>query len=324
MHSLDPYEGALTVVQAKHVPPEVVNPVKGRVELREIDREDGSDHSTVVRTAHHFHDRREDVNYIVPGPLPPLNWVDQWETQGIQIRNMPPHESFDTTHWSVILLARDRNSPEARAALGELCRAYWYPLYAFIRHHGHDHQTAEDLTQTFFTRLLESNDLARVDRSKGRFRAFLLAACKNFLANERDRRQAQKRGGDRVIFSINQADAQRCYDREPAHWLTAEALFARRWAILLLDQTIEDVRAEFIRTGQSERFEALKPTLTGDHLPYSELAARLNTTVGAVQVAVHRLRQQYRAALRARIGATVGDPSQIDEEIRELFAALAS
>ncbi len=236
---------------------------------------------------------------------------------------MPPHEPFDTTHWSLILAARDRGSTEARTALAELCRAYWYPLYAFIRHQGHDHQSAEDLTQSFFARLLESNDLARVDRSKGRFRAFLLAACTHFLANERDRRQAQKRGGDRVFLSIDQAAAERSYNLEPAHWLTAEALFARRWAILLLDQTIEDLRAEFSRAGQTERFEALKPTLTGDNVPYTELAARLNLTVGAIQVAVHRLRQRYREALRARIGATVSDPSQIDEEIRELFAALA-
>jgi RNA polymerase sigma factor (sigma-70 family) len=237
---------------------------------------------------------------------------------------MPPHEPFDSTHWSVVLAARDANSSAARAALGELCRAYWYPLYAFIRHRGHDHQTAEDLTQMFFTRLLESNDLAHVDQAKGRFRAFLLAACKNFLANERDRQQAQKRGGDRAFFSIDQAEAERSYDREPAHWLTAEALFDRRWAILLLDQTIEDLRAEMSRAGHGERFEGLKPVLTGDHVPYSQLAARLNMTVGAVQVAVHRLRQRYREALRARIGATVGDPSQIDDEIRELFTALAS
>jgi DNA-directed RNA polymerase specialized sigma24 family protein len=237
---------------------------------------------------------------------------------------MPSPERFDTTHWSVVLAARDRESSEARAALAELCQTYWYPLYAFIRHRGHDHQTAEDLTQTFFARLLESNDLSHVDRSKGRFRAFLLAACTHFLANERDRRQARKRGGDRVFLSIDQAAAERCYDLEPDHWLTAEALFARRWAILLLDQTIDCVRAEFARTGQLERFEALKPALTGDHVRYAELAVRLNMTIGAVQVAVHRLRQRYREALRARIGATVGDPSQIDEEIRDLFAALAS
>jgi RNA polymerase sigma-70 factor (ECF subfamily) len=237
---------------------------------------------------------------------------------------MPPHEPFDTTHWSVILAARDRNSSEARAALGELCRAYWYPLYAFIRHRGHDHQSAEDLTQSFFTRLLESGDLAQVDRSKGKFRAFLLAACNHFLANERDRRQAKKRGGDRVILSIDHDEARRSYDREPSHWLTPDALFARRWAILLLDQTIEVLCTEACNAGQSERFEALKPTLTGDHVPYSALAARLNLSLGAVQVAVHRLRQRYREALRARIGATVGDPSQIDDEIRELFAALAS
>jgi DNA-directed RNA polymerase specialized sigma24 family protein len=237
---------------------------------------------------------------------------------------MAPGDLFETTHWSVILAARDRGSSEARAALAELCRAYWYPLYAFIRHRGHDHQSAEDLTQSFFARLLESNDLAHLDRSKGRFRAFLLAACTHFLANERDRRRARKRGGDRVFVSIDQASDERCYDLEPAHWLTAEALFARRWAILLLDQTIGDLREEFNRAGHSERFEVLKSALTGDHVPYSELAARLKMTVGAVQVAVYRLRQRYREALRARIGATVGDPSQIDDEIRELFAALAS
>jgi len=237
---------------------------------------------------------------------------------------MPPDEPFESTRWSLILAARDRGSSEARAALGELCRAYWYPLYAFIRHRGHDHDTAEDLTQTFFTRLLESNDLAHVDRSKGKFRAFLLAACTHFLANERDRQRTRKRGGDRKFLSIDRVDAERCYGLEPSHRLTPEALFTRRWAMTLLDQTIDDLRAEFTRAGQGERFEALKPTLTGDRVPYADLAARLNTTAGAVQVAVHRLRLRYREALRARIAATVDDPAQIDDEIRDLFTALSS
>jgi len=237
---------------------------------------------------------------------------------------MPTDEPFETTRWSLILAARDRGSSEARAALAELCRAYWHPLYAFIRHHGHDHDTAEDLTQTFFARLLESNDLARVDRSRGKFRAFLLAACTHFLANERDRQRTRKRGGDRKFLSIDRADAERCYGLELSHRLTPEALFTRRWAMTLLDQTIDDLRAEFTRAGQGERFEALKPNLTGDRVPYADLAARLNMTVGAVQVAVHRLRQRYREALRARIAATVDDPAKIDDEIRDLFTALSS
>jgi DNA-directed RNA polymerase specialized sigma24 family protein len=237
---------------------------------------------------------------------------------------MPPDDPFESTRWSLILAARDRGSSEARAALGELCRAYWYPLYAFIRHRGHDHDTAEDLTQTFFARLLESNDLVHVDRSKGKFRAFVLAACTHFLANERDRQRTRKRGGDRKLLSIDCALAERSYSLEPYHQLTPEALFTRRWAMTLLDQTIDDLRAEFTRDGQGERFEALKSTITGGRVPYADLAARLNTTVGAVQVSVHRLRQRYREALRGRIAATLDDPAQIDDEIRDLFAALSS
>jgi RNA polymerase sigma factor (sigma-70 family) len=236
---------------------------------------------------------------------------------------MSPHEPFESTRWSLILAARDRGSNDARAALADLCRAYWYPIYAFIRHRGHDHDTAEDLTQTFFARLLESNDLAHVDRSKGKFRAFLLAACTHFLANERDRQRALKRGGDRKFVSIDREDAEQSYGLEPVDRLTPEALFARRWAMTLLDQTMDDLRQEFRRTGQGDRFEVLKATLTGDRVPHVDLAARLNITVGAVQVAVHRLRQRYRETLRTRIAATVDDLSQIDDEIRDLFAALA-
>jgi RNA polymerase sigma factor (sigma-70 family) len=237
---------------------------------------------------------------------------------------MSPHDPFESTRWSLILAARDRGSDQAHAALTALCRAYWYPLYAFIRHRGHDHETAEDLTQTFFARLLESNDLAHVDRAKGKFRSFLLAACTHFLANERDRRRALKRGGDRKFVSIDRAVAEQSYGLEPVDRLTPEALFARRWAMTLLNQTMDELRSEFQRGDQTARFEVLKATLTGDRVPLVDLAARLNMTVGAVQVAVHRLRQRYREALRARIAATVDDPSQIDDEIRDLFAALAS
>jgi RNA polymerase sigma factor (sigma-70 family) len=235
---------------------------------------------------------------------------------------MPLHEPFQTTCWSLILEARD--PAKAREALAELFQAYWPPLYAFIRHRGHDPETAADLTQAFCASLLESNDLARVDRSRGKFRAFLLAACTHFLANERDRKLARKRGGDRSIVSIDCVNAERSYSQEPTHRLTPEAIFARRWAITLLDQTFEDLRAEFTTREEIERFEVLKPTLTGDRVPSAELAARLNMTAGAVQVAVYRLRGRYRQALRARIASTVEDPSGVDDEIRDLFKALAS
>ena len=163
-----------------------------------------------------------------------------------------------------------------------------------------------------------------MDRAKGKFRAFLLAACTHFLANERDRERALKRGGDRHFFSIDCADADRCYRIEPVDQLTPEAVFQRRWAMTLLDQTFDELRAEMMEAGQGERFEVLKPTLTGDRVPHAHLAVRLNITVGAVHVAIHRLRERYREVLRARITATVDDPSQIDDEIRELFAAFSS
>jgi RNA polymerase sigma-70 factor (ECF subfamily) len=222
------------------------------------------------------------------------------------------------------MAARDCNPVRARAALEELFQAYWPPLYAFIRHRGHDPETAEDLTQSFCAQLLESNDLARVDRSKGKFRAFLLAACTHFLANEWDRQRAQKRGGDRRILSIDRADAEQRYGMEPSHDLTPETLFARRWAITLLDQTLDDLRAEYTRARQRERFEVLKLALTGDRVSLTEMAGRLGMAKGAVYVAVHRLRERYREALRARIAATLDHPSQIDDEIRDLFAALAA
>jgi RNA polymerase sigma factor (sigma-70 family) len=235
-----------------------------------------------------------------------------------------PTEPFEPTNWSLILAARDRASPRAREALSALCQAYWYPLYAFIRRQGHSADAAEDLTQEFFARFLETDFLAAVDRDKGRFRAFLLAACKHFLANRRDHDKAQIRGGAHRIVSIDTTEAEGRYRLEPVHHLTPEALFERRWALTLLDQVFEQLRHEFDQAGKSDQFEALKSTLTGDRcgVPYARIAERLGTTEGAVQVAAHRLRRRYRAALRARIAATVDDPARIDDEIRDLFAAL--
>src|SRR3954452_23580278 len=151
----------------------------------------------------------------------------------------PQAGRFDTTHWSVVLAARDRDTPRAEQALSALCAAYWYPLYAFIRRQGHDPDRSADLTQEFFARLLEKDDIKAVDRAKGRFRSFLLAACTHFLANERDRARALKRGGDRPPVSIDVRDAEGRYRAEPAHGLTAERLYERRWALTLLDGVLE-------------------------------------------------------------------------------------
>src|SRR5262249_31693482 len=158
--------------------------------------------------------------------------------------------SFATTQWSLVVAARDRAAPQAAEALAELCRAYWYPLYAFIRRQVHSAEQAEDLTQEFFARLLSQDFLRTVDRARGKFRAFLLACCKHFLANERDRTGARKRGGGCTILSLDFETAADRYSREPADTLTAEKLFERRWALTLLDQALEQLGREFGEAGK--------------------------------------------------------------------------
>jgi RNA polymerase sigma-70 factor (ECF subfamily) len=207
-----------------------------------------------------------------------------------------------------------------------LCQSYWRPIYAYIRRLGQHPHAAEDLTQASFATLLEPGALAGVDRTKGNFRAFLRASCRHFLGHQREQERALKRGGGTRPLSIDARDVEGRYLREPADHLTPEALFVRRWALALLEGVLGDVRGEYTRAGKSDLFDALKSTLTGDprSAPYAEIAGRLGMTEGAVQVAVHRLRSRYRAALRARIAATVADPADIEEEIRDLFAALGA
>ena len=237
-----------------------------------------------------------------------------------------PAGQFATTHWSLVLAARDRAAPEAREALAALCRAYWYPLYAFVRRHGHGADQAQDLTQEFFARLLEKDFLQVVDRDKGKFRSFLLAACKHFLANERDRAGTRKRGGDRVRVPIDTDAAEGRYSQEPAHDLTAEKLFARRWALTLLDQVMAQLQEEFRRNDKGPLFDRLKECLLGTKgtLSYHQAAQELGLSEGAVRVAVHRLRKRYRGLLCQEIARTVHDPDQVEDEIRDLFAALGS
>jgi len=233
-------------------------------------------------------------------------------------------DRFQTTHWSLVAAARDRTSPEARQALAELCEVYWYPLYAFIRRSGHGSEEARDLTQEFFARLLEKDYLAGVNSKKGKFRSFLLTACKHFLANERDRASAQKRGGGCTIHSFNSGDAESRFGREPAHQATADRLYDRRWALTLLQNALTHLRREFQEAGRESVFERLKGLLTGEkkNERYAEAAAALGLSESSVKVSVHRLRRRYGELLRQEIGRTLHDPSEIDAEIRDLFTAL--
>jgi RNA polymerase sigma factor (sigma-70 family) len=223
---------------------------------------------------------------------------------------------FATTRWSLVAAAK---GPAARQALAELCELYWYPVYAFVRRRGHSPHDAADLTQAFFARLIETAGIAGADPDKGRFRSYLLGAVRHFLANEHDRAVAKKRGGGRVIESLNLSDAERRYAAEPADGRTPEQLFERRWALTLLDGVLAGLRAEYAASGQAVLFDRLKATLTGDAGPYADLAAELGMTEGAVKVAAHRLRRRYRDRLRAAIAETADD---VEAEIRDLFTAL--
>ena len=236
----------------------------------------------------------------------------------------PPPACFPTTHWSRIIAAGDPDAPLSREALAELCQAYWFPLYAYIRRRGHDPDRAMDLTQDFFVRLLEKGILAVADPTRGRFRAFLRAVCADFLANRRDWDNALKRCGGRAIVPIDTAEAEGRYAREPAHELTPERIFDRTWALVLLGRVLERIREEYRLAGQPLTFEVLSPVLTDGSraVSYATLAARLGMTEGAVRVAVHRLRRRYGERLREEIAATVDEPAEVDDEIRDLFAAL--
>jgi RNA polymerase sigma factor (sigma-70 family) len=237
----------------------------------------------------------------------------------------PRQAWFATTHWSVVLAAKDRLCPAGRRALESLCQAYWYPLYAFVRRQGHNPEDAADLTQGFFTRLLEKDWLADVSRTKGRFRSFLLAAMNHFLANEYDKAQARKRGGGCRIVSLEVKTAETRYRLEPSDPVTPEQLYERQWALTLLDQVLTRLQGHYEEEGKADLFAVLKPCLGGrcEAQPYANLAARLGMTEGAVRVAVHRLRQRYREVLREEIAQTVSSLEEVEPEIRHLMRALS-
>ena len=234
--------------------------------------------------------------------------------------------NFSTTLWSVVLAAGRDDHPRAAAALERLCRIYWYPIYAFIRRRGADRHNAEDLTQSFFAFLLEKEMLKKVDREKGKFRSFLLASLTNFLANEWDKRQAGKRGGQHQIISWDEMEAEELYRNEPVERLTPERLFERSWAFALLEKVLARLKQEYAAAEKAELFATLEPELTCEIQPgwLTARAAELNMSEGAVKVALHRLRRRFGELLRSEIVHTVSNPEEVDGEIRSLFAAFAT
>ena len=243
-------------------------------------------------------------------------------TQNHKLKNSSAHGGrFATTHWSVVLSAGDCGSSQAERSLAILCENYWFPLYAFVRRSGHSAEDSQDLTQEFFVRLLDKNFLAAADRQKGRFRTFLLAAMKHFLANEYDRARAKKRGGGQTIVPLEDLEARYC--REPADTLTPERIFEQQWALALLSQVLAQLQAEMVTSGKATLFDAIKGHLTGDHTAsHATIAAQLSMSEGSVKTAAHRLRRRYRELLREEIAQTVAGPDEIEEEIRDLFTCL--
>jgi len=224
-----------------------------------------------------------------------------------------------------VLAAGRKSAPQADAALEELCRIYWYPLYAYVRRQTATREDAEDLTQAFFARFLEKNYLEKLDSEKGKFRAFLLASLKHFLANEWDKANSLKRGGGTVPLSLDWQNADTRYQIDPPDHLSPDKLFDRAWAVTLLERVIQHLRDENVSGGNEKVFEALKPFLTmgKSAIPYGETAELLGMTESAVRVTVHRLRKRYRELLRAEIAQTLSDPAQVEEEVRALFSAFA-
>jgi RNA polymerase sigma-70 factor (ECF subfamily) len=215
-------------------------------------------------------------------------------------------------------------TPQSREALAELCELYWQPIYAFIRRKGNDPDRAADLTQGFFTLLIETEALTTVTREKGKFRSFLMAACTHFLCNQRVHERARKRGGGRFHFSIDQLKAEDRLSHEPFHELTPEKAFLRQWALTLLERVMATLQAEEALKGKTNVFEQVRPVILGRETTpsYAQISANLGLSETTVKVTVHRYRARFRRLLRAEISRTLDDPAEIEQEITTLIRAL--
>lgn len=231
---------------------------------------------------------------------------------------------FATTHWSVVLAAGEDAAGRSKQALEQLCCGYWYPLYAFVRRRGYCPEDAQDLTQAFFARLLEKNYVRQADPQRGKFRTFLLGALNHFLADEWDRAHRVKRGGGRLVVSIDALGAEERYGFEPVDALDPAALFERRWATTLLERAMARLEQEYAERGQTRLVQEMRAFLVGDHGDgtYAEMAPRLGLTASALKMAVSRMRSRCRQLLREEIAQTVNGPQEAEEEYRALVAAL--
>jgi RNA polymerase sigma factor (sigma-70 family) len=233
---------------------------------------------------------------------------------------------FHTTRWSVVLLSAQSRTSGCQEAFAELCRLYWYPLYGFIRHRGYSSEDAQDLAQGFYLHLIERKTLSRVDRSKGKFRSFLLASLQNYLSNEAERARCLKRGGKAEIVYLDIEGAEDRYGMEPVETLTPEKIFDARWAMALLGEAMNRLNREYMAQGKTTTFEALNVFLdpiNSKELPtYEDVADRLKISVGSVKTLIHRLGKQYTAFVREEISRTISDSADVDEELHELCEVL--
>lgn len=253
------------------------------------------------------------------------------ETHGLRVHaageaELSRSSIFATTHWSVVLAAGNRQSLEATVALERLCETYWYPLYAYIRRRGYSAHDAEDLTQSFFGHLLERHALHRVSPAKGKFRSFLLASLNYFLADQFDRRSAQKRGGGQTFIPLEVRDAEDRFRFEPVDLCSPDKLFERRWALTLLDRVLVRLKDEFAEAGKSAQFERLSVYLVrkSGESTYAEAARELNQTEHAVKKAIQRMRQRLYALFREEVANTVATAAEVEDELRYLCQVIAA
>jgi RNA polymerase sigma factor (sigma-70 family) len=233
------------------------------------------------------------------------------------------HKNFATTQWSLVLEAVDRTSPDADQALEILCQSYWYPLYAFARKRGHNRDDAADLTQEFFSRLIDRSLLQSADPARGRFRSFLLTIFQRFLARQYHEARTEKRGGKWTRIAFDPDSSESRYIQSSAAEQSPEHLFDREWALTLLTQVLEQLQAEYSSRGKSDLFNSCRPFLIGASSgDYASLAGKLSMSEGALRVAIHRMRDRYRDLLRQTVASTVSSPEEIDGELAELRRAL--
>jgi RNA polymerase sigma factor (sigma-70 family) len=232
---------------------------------------------------------------------------------------------FATTHWSVVLAAGQGGTLQAAAALEQLCRTYWYPLYVYVRRRGYGVEDAQDLTQQFFAGFLAKESFSLADPARGRFRTFLLKSLQHFLADDWKRAHRAKRGGGAFQLPLDGAAVETRYAAELADPMTPERAYEQRWAMTLLEQVMTRMREDYVRAGKGRLFAALQDLLWGPDVSvsYGTLATELAMTQGALRVAVHRLREHYRERLRAEVAHTVSHPSEVDAELHYLISVIS-